>query len=174
MKKNTTLAAALFAAAVFTSSPVVAQDVASVKAVVEQYQSLVAQNQAQNMTELEAETQALAVIKTELQQILEAAPDDATRETLLQAAFEAAALLDDAAVSAVAAAAAAAGMSADTITAIAAATPGVNVDAVALATAAGPGAEGAGTGAGTGVAGAPGAPGFGGGSGGGGGTASVN
>ena len=174
MKKANTLAAALFAAAVFSSAPALAQDTASVKAVVEQYQTLVAQNQAQNMTELEAETQALAVIKAELQQILQAAPDDATREILLQAAFEAAALLDDAAVSAVAAAAGAAGMSADTITAIAAATPGVNVDAVALATAAGPGAEGAGTGAGTGVAGAPGATGFGGGSGGGGGTASIN
>lgn len=174
MKKIPTLAAALFAAAVFSSAPLMAQDVASVEAVVAQYQTLVTQYQGENMTAEQAQTQALADIKSQVQAMLEAAPDQETKEILLQAALEAAVLLDDAAVSAILAAAVAAGMSADSITAVAAASQGIDQDLVAQATASGGPAAGAtGLAAGPGAA-APGGAGFGGGSGGGGGTASAN
>lgn len=187
MKKISTLAAALFAAAVFSSAPLMAQDVASVEAVVAQYQTLVTQYQGENMTAEQAQTQALADIKSQVQAMLEAAPDQETKEILLQAALEAAAvlcvtkpetpdvceLIGNDAVSAVLAAATAAGMSADSITAVAAASEGIDQDLVAQATASGGPAAGTGLVAGPGVA-APGGAGFGGGSGGGGGTASAN
>lgn len=185
MKKVTTLAAALFAAAVFSSVPVMAQDAASVEAVIAQSQILVAQYQSQNMTSEKAEAQALADITAEIQAMIEAAPDQAAKEAILQTALEAAAVLCvvrpgdpdlnlnlnlcNGAVDAVLDAASAAGMSADSIAAVAAASAGVDQDLIAQATASG----------GTGIVAGPGAfppggTGFGGGSGGGGGTASIN
>lgn len=187
MKKFTTLAAALFAATLLISAPAMAQDAATVEAVIAQYQTLFAQYQSKSMTSEQAITQALADIQIEIQAMIKAAPDQDTKEAILQAALEAAAVLCMArpgdpslnltftlcndAVSAVLAAATAAGMSADSIVAVAAGSAGVDQDLMAEETASG----GAGTGvvAGPGSS-TPGGTGFGGGSGGGGGTASGN
>ncbi|MDR7119367.1 hypothetical protein [Rheinheimera soli] len=186
MKKVITFAAIWFAAAVFSSVPAMAQDAASVEALVTLNQAKIAQYQSQNMTSVQAETQTLADIKAETQALIEAAPDQVSKEAILQTALEAAALLcvvrpgdpdlnlslslcNDA-VSAVLAAALAAGMSADSIAAVAAASASVDQSLIAQATASG---GGTGTVAGP-AAPAPGGTGFGGGSGGGGGTASGN
>lgn len=183
--KKLTILAALFAVAIFSSGQAMAQDAATVEAVITQYQTLVAHYQSQNMTSGQAGTQALADIEAEIQAMIEAAPDQETKEAILQAALEAAAVLcivrpgdpvlnqnltlcNDA-VSAVLAAAYAAGMSADSVAAVAAASTGVDQDLIAEDTASGGGGGQSGPGTS-----APGAPGFGGGSGGGGGTASGN
>lgn len=186
MKKFTSLAAALFAVALLSSATVMAQDAASAEAVIVQYHTLVAQYQSQNIDPVKAETMALADIQADIQAMIEAAQDQESKEVILQAALEAAAVLcivrpGDAklnltftlcndAVNAVLAAAAAAGMSPDSIIAVAVVSQGIDQDLMAEETASG-GGPGSVAGPGASI---PGGTGFGGGSGGGGGTASGN